>query len=225
MERKESFIKGQRYHIFTRSVEKRVAFKSSYDYKHFQLLLLLSNNEAKVHLANLRNKYKGKTLLRVVAEQQREPLVHINAYAIMPNHIHLLIEEIRENGISKFMLKLMTAYSMYFNIKYERSGPLFARPFRSRHVDTDEYFRWVFAYITLNPLQLFQNNWKEVGIRDLMQAKKFMRNYPYSSFWDYFMEDRSESRILHKEEVFHAASSFDHLIASLTTIPSIKGTP
>lgn len=200
-------------------------FKSSYDYKHFQLLLLLSNSEDKVHVANLRNKYKGEPLMFVLAKQQRKPLVHIKAYAVMPNHIHLLVEEIREKGISKFMLKLMTAYSMYFNIKYERSGALFTRPFRSRHIDTDEYLRWVFAYITLNPIQLFQNDWREVGIHDLVKAIKFIREYSYSSFWDYFVDARPESHILHMEKAFHSANSFDQLITSLTASPPYKGEP
>ena len=40
----------------------------------------------------------------------------------MPNHFHLLVHEKIENGISKFMQKLLTAYTMYFNKKMKGLG-------------------------------------------------------------------------------------------------------
>ena len=45
-------------------------------------------------------------------------LVQIGAYCLMPNHFHILITQVSEDGISKFMQKLSTAYAMYYNKKY-----------------------------------------------------------------------------------------------------------
>jgi putative transposase len=129
-----------------------------------------------------------------------EPLVDILAYALMPNHFHLVAKERSEGGISRFMLKLMTAYSMFFNTKYERSGPLFTRPFRSKHVDSDAYLRWVFAYVSLNPLDLIAPDWGERGVSDIPAAHEFMQQYRFSSFPDYINE-RPETRILAKNEL------------------------
>ena len=76
-----------------------------------------------------------------MAQGSLGPLVEIVAYAQMDNHFHLLIKEIQDSGIVKFMSKLLTAYSTYMNKKYDRTGPLMCRPFRAKHVDSDEYFR------------------------------------------------------------------------------------
>lgn len=136
----------------------------------------------------------------------------------MPNHIHLIVREKLPGGISKFMLKLMTAYSMYFNTKYERSGPLFTRPFRSRHVDSDDYLRWLFSYVHLNSLELFQSDWKTQGLADNKGAAAFMCSYRYSSFSDYSDVPRAESRILEKKALPFDADelkNFDDLLALL----------
>ena len=131
-------------------------------------------------------------------ENNQEKWVEIAAYCLMPNHIHLAVREKEKGGTSKFMLKLMTAYSMYFNAKYDRSGPLFTRPFRSSHIDSDAYLQWIFAYIHLNPLEMLQSDWKEHGVQDVSAAANAINKYKYSSYYDYFLGTRPESAILSK---------------------------
>lgn len=128
-----------------------------------------------------------------------DTLVDLLAYALMPNHVHMIVREKQEGGISKFMLKLMTAYSMYFNTKHERSGPLFVRPFRAKHIDSDEYFRWIISYVHLNPLDLHETGWKESGFANKDTATTFISSFKYSSYADYFLGARSEGSILSKE--------------------------
>jgi len=219
MERKVPFEEECQYHLFTRGVEKRIVFTSEADYRRFMLLLLLCNSEKSVRIADLITSSQGEPLRKALEiTKNRVPLVHILAYSLMPNHIHLLVHEMRKGGISKFMLKLMTAYSMYFNTKYTRSGPLFTRPFRSRHVGSDEYFRWVFAYVLLNPLELHQYDWKETGIRNRGAAARYMQTYPYSSFQDYFVGTRPESPIIEKNMLpieLNDVQTMDDLLISL----------
>ncbi len=221
MERKTPFIDGERYHLFTRGVEKRNIFSKTEDYERFMILLFLANSEGNVHIGNLTKKYKGESFIRMFDEKRGKQLVDIFAYALMPNHIHIIVGEHTPGGISKFMLKLMTAYSMYFNARYDRSGPLFTRPFRSRHVDSDEYFRWVFAYVTLNPLALFQADWQENGIRNIPQASDFMLQHHYSSYYDYFVGARTESTILNKHKLPHRFDQdlrFDEVLIALASV-------
>ena len=200
MERKHAFIEGENYHIYSRGVEKRIVFNNDREYRRFMLLLLLCNSKETIKMANILKKYRGEPSLLAFEQEAKglgeETLVDILAYALMPTHFHLIVRGRTASGISRFMLKIMTAYSMYFNIKYQRSGPLFTRPFRSKHIDSDEYFRWVFAYVLLNPLELFQTGWKEAGLQDVGKAKDFMNSYRYSSFQDYFGQRRPESSIL-----------------------------
>ena len=75
--------------------------------------------------------------LRKIGENfdREELLVNIGAYCLMPNHFHILITEKVEGGITKYMLKLMTAYTMYFNKKYGRTGTLCEGVFKSTHAN------------------------------------------------------------------------------------------
>lgn len=196
MERKTIFTEGEAYHIYTRGVEKRVIFKSNKDYSRFMTSMFLCNGDKPAHFSNIA--YQGDPLINL---PDKEPIVHILAYTLMPNHIHLILREIVDGGISRYMLKLLTAYSMFFNIKHERSGPLFVRPFRSQHIDSEEYFQWVLSYVLLNPLELFQADWKEKGVRNPKRAKQFMRSYAYSAFIDYFVTARPAARILNKNSL------------------------
>lgn len=181
MERKEDFVPGEYYHIFSRGVEKRKIFQDTRDYKRFLALLYILNQERSFHLNDYLKRGK-KNIEDVYKEKREKPLVFILAYSLLPNHFHLLILENEYGGISKFMGKLLTAYSMYFNTKYERSGPLFVRPFRSRHADDDIYFRHLFSYIHLNCIDLYQKNWKLEGIKNSLGATDFLTSYRYSSY-------------------------------------------
>ena len=69
----------------------------------------------------------------------------------MPNHFHFLIRQNGDIPISKFILKVCTSYSMYFNRRSERSGSLFVNPFKAVVVDADDQFLHVTRYIHLNP--------------------------------------------------------------------------
>lgn len=85
------------------------------------------------------------------------------------------------------MQKLSTAYVMYYNKKYKRTGSLFEGKFKSRHVGEDRYLKYIFSYIHLNPLKLIDENWK---FRTLgLKKYRFLIKYAYSSFPEYFNED------------------------------------
>lgn len=114
----------------------------------------------------------------------------------MPNHFHILVREVREGGISEFMRKVGIAYAMYFNKKHERIGNLFVKPFRAKHVSSDEYFKRVAHYIHLNPAELFESGWKEGRVQDIPLLESKLRAYSHSSFPDYLGESRSQNAIL-----------------------------
>jgi len=160
---------------------------------------------------------------------RRKPLVAIGAYCLMPNHFHILIRQIQPNGISRFMQKLLTAYSMYFNTKYERSGTLFEGRFKSKRAIHDNYLRYLFAYIHLNPVKLIDSTWKEKGIQNLQEARTQLLHYDYSSYLDFIGKVRPEGTIVSnaKEffpEYFEDYAEFDEFInAWLTYSKEILG--
>ncbi|MFA6397781.1 MAG: transposase [Candidatus Paceibacterota bacterium] len=146
--------------------------------------------------------------------EKTENIVEIGAYCLMPNHFHILIKEKIDGGISLFINKLLTAYSMYFNKKYERTGKLFEGAFKATHVNNDEYLKYLFSYIHLNPLKIVDKNWRESGIND-DKAREYLKNYKYSSYLEYLGENREEKIIINKDvfpKYFEKSDDFKNFI-------------
>lgn len=127
-----------------------------------------------------------------------ETLVDVGAYCLMPNHFHVLLKEKQENGTSIFMEKLSTAYSMYFNKKNNRTGKLFEGRFRAEHLNSDEYLKYIFMYIHLNPVKIIDPTWKDQGISDIDKIKEYLYDYKNSSYLDFLEIPRKESLILNR---------------------------
>ncbi len=204
-------IEGEYYHIYNRGNGKRTLFDCHEDYDRFMKLLYICNSE---------NSFKFRDS---VVEQKIDawdfergiPLVDISAWVLMPNHFHILVSSHRsdlwakgQNPITEFMRRLSTAYVMYFNNKYQRTGSLFEGKFKSKHVGKDNYFNYLFSYIHLNPIKLIQKDWKEIGIYNISRALDYLKNFSYSSFPDYF------NRIQRKESCIIAKTFFDTSDAS-----------
>ncbi len=151
----------------------------------------------------------------------KRKLTAIGAYCLMDNHFHLLVKEADAGGISKFMAKLLTAYSKYFNKKYTHVGRVFENTFHAEHADTDEYLKYLFAYIHLNPVKMIDPLWKEQGLADLQATERFLQKYSHSSYQDYRGEERKEKLILHREvfpEYFSLKDEFATFIQDWLTI-------
>jgi len=172
--RKQSFVPGEYYHLYNRGTEKRVIFRDESDYKHFLFLMYICNTEKSIELRSI-----GKNFDR------GETIMDIGAYCLMPNHFHILVREKIEGGISKYMLKLMTSYSMYFNKKYERTGKLYEGVFKSTYIGSDRYLKYLYSYIHLNPAKLINKNWREGKVRNINNLLKHVFSYSYSSLNEY----------------------------------------
>jgi putative transposase len=78
-------------------------------------------------------------------------LVRIIAYCIMPTHIHIILQQLEEGGISKYMSRVLNSYTRYFNTGHGRNGPLWSGRFKSVLVSEDEQLLHLTRYIHLNP--------------------------------------------------------------------------
>jgi len=121
---------------------------------------------------------------------ERDPLVEILAYVLMPNHFHLMVKQITENGVTEFMRKLSTGYTNAFNIKYKRVGPLFQGKYKIAHIKTNRHLLYLPYYIHLNPLDLMDHGWRDGSLKDLKKAKSFLSSYDWSSHRDYAGESK-----------------------------------
>jgi putative transposase len=117
----------------------------------------------------------------------------------MPNHYHFVVKEVVEGGISKYMQKLGTGYTMYFNTRYCRTGSLFTRPFRARHIKDDEYLQKVVGYVHMNPAELIEPGWKHGWVKNIKKLKEELTDYPNSSLKDYIKQSSPTRRIIGNE--------------------------
>lgn len=193
MIRKQPFIVGKIYHIYNRGVAKGLICREEADFWRFLQGLCLFNDEKSVsNILWQIQRNRGRLTLNVLKDyivtegENREKLVRILGYCILDNHYHLLVEEIKESGISQFMHKLGSGYGHYFNEKYDRVGGLYQGTFKSVLVDNELYLQYLLVYINvLNPLGIKNPNWKEDGIKNIEFALEDLKKYLWTTHHEY----------------------------------------
>ncbi len=169
------FTKGEYYHIYNRGVDKRPITKDWKDSDRFLQSLKEFNTISPIgsiyeNSFNPRpNNFKRNKLGGRTAKFDNS-LVDIIAYCLNPNHYHIIVTPLAEKGIEKFMQRLGTGFTQYFNEKYDRTGALFQGKFKSSHIDSNEYLLHVVAYVNLNDkvhqlggrtAKLVRSSWRE----------------------------------------------------------------
>lgn len=188
--RQEQFVNREIYHITIRRIEDNLLFKDIDDYYRGVFSIYEFNTTKPVTIrerrkARLRIKQAIRDPVSVI--DTRDPLVEVLLFCFMPNHIHLLLRQLKDGGITKYMNKIGAGYPAYFRQKYKlnNKGYFFQGRFVSVHIETDEQLRVVFAYIHANPVSLIEPKWKEIGIKDPERVIEFLENYRWSSYPDY----------------------------------------
>lgn len=140
------------YHVYNRGHNKQTIFYDAKDYQRY---------------------------LKRLHEYREKHEVTILAYCLMPNHVHLLLRQDGDESIDRFIHRLHTAYTMYFNKKYERVGAVFQGKFKAKAIDTDEYLLHVSRYIHINPVEMFDSQPQGLALRLELER------YPWSSYGEY----------------------------------------
>ena len=195
--RKEQFETSRIYHIVLRGIDDNKLFKNNDDHYRgiFSIYEFNTINHVEI-LKRRRDRARMKTYLKKLEklggnptsaqiDDSRDRFVEILAFCLMSNHIHLLIRQLKDGGITKFMKKFGGGYAKYFNLKYGRKGYVFQNRFLSVPIKTNEQLKIVFAYIHANPVSLVEPKWKERGIRDINKVMEFIKEYKWSSLSDY----------------------------------------
>jgi putative transposase len=139
--------------VYARGLSKAPVFLDEKDFKYFESLLAryLSGAPAQGKFGYVYPSYVDK--------------VDLLAYCLMQNHFHLLIFQMDQGQMSRFMRSLMTSYSRYFNLRYGRTGPVFESRYKASRIDQQSYLEHISRYIHLNP--------------------RYWKRYPYSSLSSY----------------------------------------
>ncbi len=164
--RQIEFAQGEFYHVYNHAIEGVNLIRDATDSERFIEGLLKFNAEepiGSIYLARFEKVEADKKL-------KAKPLVNIVCYCLNPNHFHLMLEEVAENGIQKFMHRLTMGHCKYMNAKYKRKGVLFQGNFRAKLLDDNDYLLHTSAYINLNDRvhqlrhavsQLVRSSWEE----------------------------------------------------------------
>jgi putative transposase len=191
---KVEFYNNGIFHLYNRGIDKRIVFSYQKDYIRFLEHLWYFNISVP-----LRSLYKHKELLQKMYENRgaapraggvaprREggSLVKILAYCLLPNHFHLIVKQLTDQGVSKFMQKVSGGYTEYFNYNNERSGSLFQGKFKSVHVGSPDHLLWLSAYVNGNAE---------------IHGYKRCDDWPWSSYLDYIGERNGQ--LCCREELF-----------------------
>jgi len=140
------FANAEFYHIYNRGVDRRQIFSDQYDLQRF----LQSMDEFNV-FEPIGSIYELSFLDQgILSKRKKKRLVNFIAYCLNPNHIHFVIQQVREGGVSELMKRLFGGYTWHFNKKHNRSGSLFQGTFKAKHIDSNEYLLHLSAYVNLN---------------------------------------------------------------------------
>lgn len=148
---------GAVYHVTARGNERRAIFEDDADRERF---------------------------LRVVGESVASFETRLYLFCLMSNHIHLVVETPRGN-LGRFMHRLLTAYTVYFNHRHQRHGHLLQGRYGAVLVERDAYLLRLSRYVHLNPV--FTTALRR---RPLAERVAVLREYPWSSYRSYIGRDR-----------------------------------
>ena len=143
---------GEIYHVYNRSVGHDEIFKDKraltrwyniLDYYRFPHKIKYSKYKTLPHL--LKEAYATSYI-------KQSPIIELYAFAFMPNHYHLLVKQLSDSGIAKYIGNVQNSFAKFYNLKNDRHGTLFEHAFKAKFIETDEEFLHVSRYIHLNPV-------------------------------------------------------------------------
>src|SRR3989338_5821386 len=206
--RKVKFVNRAFYHIFNRGVDKRPILERPQDFDRF----LQSMDEFNT-TQSIGSIYENSFLKpEIKLKRRKAKLVNIICYCLNINHYHFILEQLADDGISKFMKSLGGGFTKYFNGQRKRNGVLFQGQFKARHIDTNEYLLHANAYVNLNNLvhkhrgNNFRSSWDEYfinSVKKLCEPKiildQFKNKNEYKNFTESSLQDILKRKELYKE--------------------------
>lgn len=208
------FATNQYYHVFNRGKNHEDIFTDRSDYDSFYKSLFLFND------INYKNpsgeRLLNESLLATINNpfKSRKPLVNIISFSLLPNHFHLMLEQIVERGISIFLHKICMSHAKYFNKKYSKSGPVFSHKYKSVNIQNDEHFNHLPRYIHLNCLDLQNFDWRNSNVCNWKEALCYMNEYEWSSH-DVYMKKGQRLPVVDEESANLIFKDQDDYILSL----------
>ena len=159
-----------------------------------------------------RYKQDNLVFLEIIRQVQLIYNFQIFAWCLMGNHYHLLLKDVSKNLPYAIGL-IQEKYAIYFNGKYNHSGAVFMKPFKSNPVYGRNHFFLLVCYIQNNPVKAgivkIYNDY--IWNSPLFGYEKFnITDYLYVNFYykpigglylNEYIRQRSSSRIISNLEL------------------------
>lgn len=196
--RVEPYSVGSFLHVLKRGGRGSLIVRDEADRWRFLKMLFLLNDK---HFSkNWIYEDRSSVFNRPNSWPDRSPIVHVVAYTLMPNHLHLILEEIEEGGVTLFMKRLGQSMTNYSNEKYQERGSLFQGAYRSKTIADDSYLRYVSTYVMVkNTFELYPEGGLKAGTEDFDRVWDWAKEYNFSSLGDY-AGVRADSPILASQQ-------------------------
>ena len=181
----------QIYHIYTKSIAGYEIFNDDDEFQKMIQMIDYYQYETQLKLSYFMKpkiiEKEGFYNALEIFSKDKESIVQIIAYSLMPTHIHLIIKQLKPNGISQYMKKILDSYSRFFNLKHGRKGPLWESRFKNKLISTDELLLHITRYLHLNAVTAYLVDRPE--------------NWLYSSYKEYLGETNDKSAFCHFNDV------------------------
>ncbi|OGK21022.1 hypothetical protein A3C23_02310 [Candidatus Roizmanbacteria bacterium RIFCSPHIGHO2_02_FULL_37_13b] len=174
--RKIPLVNDKIYHIFNKTIDHKKVFEfTASSYLFLDLLKYYRSNNATVSYSKFKKmppKLQGQIINKISIKNSHK--VRILAYCLMPNHFHLLLQQLKANGISKYIADVLNSFTRFTNTKTVRNGPIFLTQFKAVEIVTREQLIHGTRYIHLNPYTT-----------RVIKIKEQLVNYQWSSLHEY----------------------------------------
>lgn len=205
-------------HVYNRGVDKRTIFLNDNHRRRFITALRLSRLSQSPSIAVLddwlkRGKIKAEQIDRA-EEEFGPPILDIAALVLMENHFHLVLgeSEDKKTAIAKFMQRLGTAFTMYFNKVEKRKGRLFESQYKSVAIISDDQLLRAIRYLHVNPTNNEFSKWNEQNLSD----------YRWSSLPSYLNHSEPWINTQHVMSMFNNKKEFWEYTKSGIRLPRSK---
>lgn len=193
--RKETLVTGEIYHVFNKSIAGFKIFNNSFDFSRIVDVIRYYQEEKPAVCFSNFIKTKQNFTQKKLSE---ETVADIIAYCIMPTHIHIILKQLKSNGVRILMGNILNSYARYFNIKYKRKGPLWQGRFKNVLVESDEQLLHLTRYIHLNPVTGYLVNKPE--------------EWEASSYREYLSENSIEYQICNYSGILTVGPSYKNFV-------------
>lgn len=158
--RKDLLVAGEVYHIFNKSIAGFQIFNNDSEFLRMIQVICYYKRESPAvkfskFIKSAEIQQDSQNINLYFLDTEKEKLVEIVAYCILPTHLHLILKQLKEHGISSYMSNILNSYTRYFNTKHKRKGPLWEGRFKNVLVKTDEQLLHLTRYIHLNPVTAY----------------------------------------------------------------------